>query len=209
MIENYNGLKKNTKVEYLCQGSKFIAYAQNVNTLQDAQDVLASLKREHPFATHICYAYILYNSEGRVEREKCSDDGEPSGTAGKPILEVLKKKQMGNLIVAVVRYFGGTLLGANGLVRAYSTSTENAIKDAGVQLKHYSDIIKVIFYYNEVSKVEKFLVNKEVKVLGADFLEDVEMTIAVTDSMLNQIVEELTNLVNRKIEYEILEKRFV
>ena len=208
MAQNFNGIKINAKAEYLCQGSKFIAYAQKIESVQDAQSFLLGLKKEHPFATHICYAYILYNNQGRVDREKCSDDGEPSGTAGKPILEVLKKKQMGNLIIAVVRYFGGTLLGANGLVRAYSTSTENALQFAGCEEKKYSNIIKVIFYYNEVSKVEKFLNTKGVKVLDAEFLEDVEMTLAVEEVLANEIVEEICNLVCRKFEYELIEKRF-
>ena len=97
--------------------SRFIAYKLDLNSLDDVKEFLSALKKDHKKAKHVCYAYV-YNKE--VISEKCSDDGEPSGTAGYPILNVIKKKNLTNVLVAVVRYFGGIKLGAGGLTRAYT-----------------------------------------------------------------------------------------
>lgn len=97
--------------------SKFIAYKKELTSLEEVKAFLLQLKKEHKKARHICYAYVYKNE---VISEKCSDDGEPGGTAGYPILNVIKKKNLTNVIVAVVRYFGGIKLGAGGLTRAYT-----------------------------------------------------------------------------------------
>ncbi len=97
--------------------SKFYAYAFSVSCVSDVDIILENLKKEHKKATHICFAYKIVNG---VEIIKFNDDGEPSGTAGKPILNVIEKKNLKNILICVVRYFGGIKLGAGGLVRAYS-----------------------------------------------------------------------------------------
>ena len=97
--------------------SRFIAYRLNITSLEQVKPFLDQLKKEHKKARHVCYAYV-YNNE--IVSEKCSDDGEPGGTAGYPILNVIKKKNLTNVMVAVVRYFGGIKLGAGGLTRAYT-----------------------------------------------------------------------------------------
>lgn len=103
--------------------SKFYSKAYEVNTKEDCEKILLELKKEHKKATHICYAYVLSNTA------KFCDDGEPSGTAGRPILNVLEKKKISNMMVVVIRYFGGVKLGAGGLVRAYSKAASSALKD--------------------------------------------------------------------------------
>lgn len=112
-------------IELIINKSKFIAYKFTLNSLEEVKSILTNLKNEHKNATHICYAYI-YNRD--IVSEKCSDDGEPGGTAGYPILNVLKKKNLENIMVAVVRYFGGVKLGAGGLVRAYTKACSEVIK---------------------------------------------------------------------------------
>ncbi len=97
--------------------SRFIAYKLELSSLDEVKPFLEKLKKEHKKARHVCYAYV-YNKE--MISEKCSDDGEPGGTAGYPILNVIKKKNLTNVLVAVVRYFGGIKLGAGGLTRAYT-----------------------------------------------------------------------------------------
>ena len=97
--------------------SRFIAYKKELTSLEEVKAFLLQLKKEHKKARHICYAYVYKNE---IVSEKCSDDGEPSGTAGYPILNVIKKKNLTNVLVAVVRYFGGIKLGAGGLTRAYT-----------------------------------------------------------------------------------------
>lgn len=97
--------------------SKFVAYSFELNQLEDVKKHIEELKKHHKKATHICYAYVFNNG---IVSEKCCDDGEPSGTAGYPILQIIKKKNLKNIMVVVVRYFGGIKLGAGGLMRAYT-----------------------------------------------------------------------------------------
>lgn len=118
-------LKQNCIVETIIEKSKFICYCFVVHSLQEVEACLSKLESEHIGATHICYAYKL------LGYEKFSDNGEPQGTAGKPMLDVIKKKDISNVLVAIVRYFGGIKLGAGGLVRAYSNCTSKGIEKAG------------------------------------------------------------------------------
>lgn len=112
--------------EIIINKSRFVAYFYNLENLNQVKEILNSLKVEHKKATHICYAYV-YNKE--IVSEKCSDDGEPKGTAGYPILNVIKKKNLTNTLIVVVRYFGGIKLGAGGLTRAYSKATSNLFNE--------------------------------------------------------------------------------
>lgn len=110
--------------ELIVNKSRFIAYKIELNSLNEIKNILENLKKEHKKANHICFAYV-YSRE--VVAEKCSDDGEPKGTAGYPILNVIKKKKLNNVFVAVVRYFGGIKLGAGGLTRAYTKSAASVL----------------------------------------------------------------------------------
>ncbi len=105
--------------------SKFIGYKFNVDNLSDVTKILEELKKEHKKATHICYAYKIV---GENYTEKAFDDGEPSGTAGKPILNVINKQNLSNILIVVVRYFGGIKLGAGGLLRAYTKTASETLK---------------------------------------------------------------------------------
>ena len=108
--------------------SKFLSFAYHISSEKNCKEYLLDLKNKFSDATHICYGYIL----SCPKIEKCSDDGEPSGTAGKPILELLKKKKLENVLIAVVRYFGGKKLGAGGLIRAYTNSAKQVLDSANV-----------------------------------------------------------------------------
>ena len=114
-------IKNDNCIEIIVKKSKFIANAIQVNSKMEAEEKIKELKKQYYDAGHNCYAYIVDNFE------KCSDDGEPSKTAGAPILDVLKKKQLSNILVVVTRYFGGILLGTGGLVRAYTKAAQDAI----------------------------------------------------------------------------------
>lgn len=106
------------------QKSKFIGYAYHVNDVKNVEEILSVQRKDHKKATHICYAYKINSG---VEIVKFSDDGEPQGTAGRPILSVIEKKKLNNVLVVVVRYFGGIKLGAGGLVRAYTKTASLAL----------------------------------------------------------------------------------
>ena len=114
--------------ELIINKSRFIAYKLDLTNLEQVKNTLHELKKEHKKARHICYAYVF---KGDVVSEKCSDDGEPGGTAGYPILNVIKKKNLNNVMVAVVRYFGGIKLGAGGLTRAYTKAAAGVLNEKG------------------------------------------------------------------------------
>ena len=116
-------IKDSEEILYEINKSKFLGYAYSVSTTEEVDEKLDCIRKQHQKATHICYAYVL--SSPQVEKR--SDDGEPDGTAGRPMLEVLKKNSFTNTLIVVVRYFGGIKLGAGGLVRAYSTSAKNTL----------------------------------------------------------------------------------
>ena len=113
-------------VEIIINKSRFIAYKFDLVSLDQVKVELEKLKKEHKKANHVCFAFVF---RGETVNEKCSDDGEPSGTAGYPILNVIKKKNLSNILVAVVRYFGGIKLGAGGLTRAYTKATAQVLND--------------------------------------------------------------------------------
>ena len=112
--------------ELVINKSRFIAYKYQLTDLEQVKQLINNIKKEHKKARHVCFAYVF---KGDVVSEKCSDDGEPGGTAGYPILNVIKKKNLTNVLVAVVRYFGGIKLGAGGLTRAYTKATAEVLKD--------------------------------------------------------------------------------
>ena len=116
-VENY---------ELIINKSRFIAYKILLTDLSQVKEMVEKLKKEHKKANHVCYAYVY---KGEVVSEKCSDDGEPGGTAGYPILNVIKKKNLNNVMVAVVRYFGGIKLGAGGLTRAYTKAAAGVLEE--------------------------------------------------------------------------------
>ena len=113
-------------IELIEKKSKFYGFTFKVETAQEVENIIKDLKKEHKKCTHICYAYSIFSS---VVLAKAVDDGEPSGTAGRPILNVIEKKNLKNILVVVVRYFGGIKLGAGGLVRAYTKCASQAIKE--------------------------------------------------------------------------------
>lgn len=131
-------INKSYSTLYEIQKSKFYAFAYPVFDAKTAEGILGNIRSEHKSATHVCYAYVL----DTPKTEKASDDGEPSGTAGKPILELLKKKKLSNVLLVVVRYFGGIKLGAGGLVRAYTTAGNMALD--GVRVTEFFAVNKYV-----------------------------------------------------------------
>ena len=151
----YQTIEKACFAEYKDRGSKFIAYAYPVQSTEDCKQYLQQLKKEHPKAVHHCFAYRL-GWDGNLFR--VSDDGEPSGTAGRPILGQIDSKQLTNLSVIVVRYFGGTLLGVPGLINAYKSATAMALQLIPIVQKPIEVLYELHFDYtlmNEVMMVIK------------------------------------------------------
>ena len=145
---------KDTVQETVIKRSRFIAYAYTLESEEDAEEKIAILRKKHYDATHVCYAYVS-DEEGR--RGRYSDDGEPSGTAGQPMFNALKKSGITKCLVAVVRYFGGILLGAGGLVRAYSSAVSEVLQSAEKQTYTVKDFYTVAFPFSLYKKVSNGL----------------------------------------------------
>jgi len=176
MKDSFQTIAKPTIGEYKEKGSKFIAYAFPVSNAEEWQAKLNDVKKEHPKGRHHCYAYRLGVDDTNF---RANDDGEPSGTAGKPILGQLKSFKVTNTIVIVVRYFGGTLLGASGLIHAYKTATADALQQANIIEQTISDIYRLTFDYAIMSNVMNAIKKCQLPMIHQDFGDIGKVDIAI------------------------------
>ncbi len=176
--------------------STFLGKLKKVKSEEDAKNFVASIKKEHSLATHNCYAYIVFD-EG-VERVRYSDDGEPQGTAGLPILGVLKNKGLYNVAVVVTRYFGGIKLGAGGLVRAYAETASAACNDALITKCILCTKFLVSFSYENYKKFNMFKMPKYSKILSTEYSDKVNVTCVVRKEESEQFVLAFESFYNKK-----------
>lgn len=169
MDKSYKTVKFNTKDEFVEKRSRFIGYCKPVTTEQEAVDFINTIKKEHWDATHNVYAYSL--REGQIKRY--SDDGEPSGTAGMPMLDVILKNNVVDVVVVVTRYFGGVLLGTGGLVRAYSKGCKVALEAANIVTMELCSQCKITCSYNQYGKVNTLVMQQGGYVDNCDFADNV------------------------------------
>jgi uncharacterized YigZ family protein len=164
-VFKYKTLAEARTAEFKDRGSKFLAYAYPVNTVEEVKEKLNALKKEHPKANHHCIAFRI-GIDGKLFR--ASDDGEPSGSAGRPILGQIDSAELTNTMVVVVRYFGGTMLGVPGLINAYKTVTADALKDAPTAEKWVEKMVEVNFDYPSMSEVLYILKQAEATIYKQD-----------------------------------------
>ena len=181
--------------------SRFITYASHVTSQSQALDFLKKIKEKHWDATHNVYAYILKNNQ----IQKYSDDGEPRGTAGIPVLNVLIKSEIYDIIVVVTRYFGGTLLGAGGLVRAYSNGCKLALQNANIISVHLCQKLSINFDYSLYSQIQALLSNYHYKILNTSYSNDVTLELAVHLSSFDKLSTDLLDVTSGKIAIEKLD----
>lgn len=176
--------------------SRFICHLKRISTEEEARDFIAKIKKEHWKANHNCSAYTLGN---RQEIQRSSDDGEPSGTAGVPMLEILKKKEIINVCAVVTRYFGGIKLGAGGLIRAYAGSVNHAIEEVGlVQIVNQRELILKLDY-SLYDSVQRFLLTQNLQISDSEFLSEVTVRCFIDEEKINNFLELLTESFNGKI----------
>lgn len=169
--------------------SRFIAQVFPVETEEEATGIIEETKKKYWDARHHCYAFVL-GAAGEISR--CSDDGEPSGTAGRPILEVLTGRGLRNVLVVVTRYFGGTLLGTGGLVRAYSCAAQAGIEASQVITKEVGYRMIVDTDYHGVGKLQHVAAQSDIGVLDTVYTEQVKMIFLVPESLCQQMIKEIT-----------------
>ena len=161
----YNTIEKTASAEFRDRGSKFIAFVYPVSSIPDFKENLAQVKKEHPKATHHCFAYRI-GIDGMTFR--VSDDGEPSGSAGRPILGQIDSKKVTNVMVVVVRYFGGTLLGVPGLINAYKTAATLALQVTPLVQKPILAHYQLQFDYTQMNDIMRILKQTECAILEED-----------------------------------------
>lgn len=171
---DYFTVAQSAEIENMIQKSRFIGRCFPMQTEEQAVAQLESIRKEQWDARHHCYAYIL-GERGQIARY--SDDGEPSGTAGIPMMEVLKKRALQDVLIVVTRYFGGTLLGAGGLVRAYSGATADACAVAGLIHMRWSVLLSVTMDYSLWGKMQRYLDDREIAIRDTIYTEKVETNI--------------------------------
>lgn len=171
--------------EWEINRSKFISYVCAADNEEDARAFIDRIKKQHWDATHNCSAFIVGEND---EHQKADDDGEPSGTAGKPILEVLKKANLHNTVIVVTRYFGGVKLGTGGLIRAYGKSAALGIKAAGIIQKKVVSRYKIIIDYGLIGKFENILLKKGYTIEKMDFSDVVTVRVLVEKDKAEKLV---------------------
>ncbi len=200
----YLTIKSAATSEYTEKRSKFIGGAYPCKTEEEAQKILEEIKTRYWDARHNCYAYVV--EDGRLTR--FSDDGEPHGTAGKPILEVINGKGIVNVLVVVTRYFGGVLLGTGGLVRAYSKATKDALENSDVVQMVPCTVFKVMCEYQDHSALLKLLENTA-DLLDTQFTERVTVTFALKDEDIDTFGNNLTEVFSARLKMEEIRKEII
>ena len=189
MLE-YKTVDGYAKAEWEIQKSRFIAYVNHVENEPQAQEFINEIKKKHFDATHNCYAYIIGEHS---DTQKSNDDGEPSGTAGVPILEVLKKNELSDIAVVVTRYFGGIKLGAGGLIRAYGKSATLGLETSVIVKKSIFNCYDLELDYTLLGTLENYLHQKEVRIKDKNYTDKVTISILLPQNDENTI-KDITNL---------------
>lgn len=186
------------RTEETIKRSRFIATVAHAFTEEDAKVFISIIKNEFPDATHNCWAYVA-GPPGDTARIGMSDDGEPHGTAGKPILTVLLHSEIGEIVAVVTRYFGGTKLGTGGLVRAYSGSVKNAL--AGLSIKEKRDVITLtaILDYSKVTAVRQMIESFNSEIIEAKYEADVSFKIELPKNNKDSFIHAITDLTGGEI----------
>jgi len=192
----YRTIKEDGQVQEEIKKSRFICHAKRVYSEEEARDFITAIKKEHYKATHNCYAFIV--SE-RSEIKRTSDDGEPSGTAGVPMLGVLENHNLTNVCVVVTRYFGGIKLGAGGLIRAYAGSVALAVKEIGIiEIKEQAGI-QIHITYAQYQEYGNFLKEHNLMELETNFTDQVDTMIFVDKERKDNIKADLIEFFNGKV----------
>ena len=205
MTEPYLTIAQNTTYEQTIKKSRFICSIARVSSEEEAQQFIASIQAANKKAAHNCFAYMIGDND-QIQRE--SDNGEPSGTAGIPILESLKLAKIHNVVAVVTRYFGGIKLGAGGLIRAYSNTTTEAIHQAGLVQRIKQAILKITVTYALHDPLLYYLKENNLEVASEEYGVNVETSIYVNETDLKDVKEKLINRFNDQLQITEGDQRF-
>jgi uncharacterized YigZ family protein len=185
--------------------SRFIANTFYVESVEEAESMIAQLNKKYYDARHNCYAYVIGDN---CEITKCSDNGEPSGTAGKPILEVITGAGLTNILIVVTRYFGGVLLGTGGLVRAYTQAAQAGVAASQVGEKVYGRLLAMTIDYGRVGAVQYYLAQNDISIRDSQYAADVRFEICVREPDAERVQKDLIQKCDGQIKIEEMQKGF-
>lgn len=206
MLHSYKTVAAYGENEIVIERSRFIAYVDRAETEEKAIQFIATIKKKHRDASHNCSAYLIGEHD---EFQKANDDGEPSGTAGIPMLEILKKLALKDTIVVITRYFGGVKLGSGGLIRAYGQSAKEGVLAVGIieRILHREVIVTVDYTWH--GKIENEMNLRGYSISDTTFMEKVTMTLLAQNGEEDQLVNIITNLTSGQATIELGEVLYV
>jgi uncharacterized YigZ family protein len=188
--DSYHTIKAAVDAEFKDRGSKFIGFAFPINNEDEVKTILNQIKKEHSQANHHCYAFRLTNDTSVF---RASDDREPSGSAGKPILGAILSKQITNVLVIVVRYFGGSLLGVPGLINAYKSAAELALNNAEIIEKTINEKIEITFTYENINEVYQLLRAESATIVSQQLEEECLVIVEIRKNNVAPLIERFKN----------------
>ena len=196
--ESYKVITSNGSGEIVEKKSRFIGNVFRVENASEAEEKIAEISKKYWDARHNCYAYVI---GANSEITKCSDNGEPSGTAGKPILEVINGSGITNVLIIVTRYFGGVLLGTGGLVRAYTQAAQAGLAACEVGEMVYAQKLTAVVGYNMINNVQYYLGQNDITIVDSRYEADVQFDICVRDADVERIKSGLTQKTEGQITF--------
>lgn len=201
----YRTVAKASSDEFVEKKSRFIGYIKPVTTQDEAVTFINEIKSKHWDATHNVYAYVLRDGQTR----RYSDDGEPQGTAGMPMLDVLRRENLTNVLCVVTRYFGGVLLGTGGLVRAYTKSTQLALENAGINEVNRYAVVLITCPYSLLGTVQNLLPEHNCIVDETDYAADVTLTATLPEDGTAALEQALRDATSASVDMEIMDTQFM
>lgn len=205
-MENYRTIRENGIHEIEIKKSRFICHLKRVESEEEAQAFIEEIKKEHWKATHNCSAYTIGMND---DIQRAHDDGEPSGTAGVPMLEIFLKRELKNVAAVVTRYFGGTKLGAGGLIRAYGGAVNEAVDQIGVVERQLQRLIDVTVTYSQSGKVENSLREADYTIQDTLYTENITYQCVVPLEKEEKFIEDITNWTSAQAEIEIGQQAWI
>lgn len=195
-VSNYKTVYRGGTAEIVEKKSRFIAHSAHVESEEEVLAFIEQIKKQYWDARHNCHAFSVGVTN---ETARCSDDGEPAQTAGKPMLDVLMGQQLKNTVVVVTRYFGGTLLGTGGLVRAYSAAVQEGLKESLIIEKFLCRRVRMSMDYTMLGKMQYLAAKLNLMILDTLYTEGVEMQLLVPDTQYAAFIKEVTEASNGKV----------
>ncbi|MBP3753650.1 MAG: YigZ family protein [Lachnospiraceae bacterium] len=197
LSESYNVIKENGASEIVVTKSRFIGNLVSVSSAEEAEEFITSIRKKYNDARHNCWAYIVM--DGDMIINKCSDDGEPSGTAGRPILSIMEGAGLVNVVCTVTRYFGGVLLGTGGLVRAYSDAASQALEGAVVSPIRRGMYVSFVCDYQDEGGIRRLLESEDFMITDSGYTDKVAITVLGPEEKADPLMKRITDMTGGRV----------